>query len=68
MRAGVICRKTGFGSQGGRGMRLIERFLTVAETCRKHETCRKQRKDLVGHLTESITAHRLRLPASALLA
>jgi transposase len=62
LRAGVIWRKTSFGSQSGPGLRLIERFLTVAETCRK------QKKDLLGYFTDAITAHRQGLPAPALLA
>jgi transposase len=52
LRAGVIWRKTSFGSQSGRGLRLIERLLTVAETCKK------QKRDLLGYLTAAIDAHR----------
>jgi transposase len=51
LRAGVIWRKTSFGSQSGRGLRLVERLLTVAETCKK------QKKNLLGTLTALITAH-----------
>jgi transposase len=61
LRAGVIWRKTSFGSQSGRGMRLTERLLTVAETCKK----RKQ--NLLGYLTAAITAHRCGQPVPALL-
>lgn len=61
LRAGVIWRKTSFGSQSGRGLRLVERLLTVAETCKK------QKKDLLGYLTSAITAYRLSLPAPLLL-
>jgi transposase len=52
LRAGVIWRKTSFGSQSGRGLRLVERLLTVAETCKK------QNRDLLGYLTGAIEAHR----------
>ena len=52
LRAGVIWRKTSFGSQSGRGLRLIERLLTVAETCKKQE------KDLLSYLTAAIEACR----------
>jgi transposase len=51
LRAGVIWRKTSFGSPSGRGLRLVERFLTVAETCKK------QGRDLLGFLTTSLQAH-----------
>jgi transposase len=62
LRAGVIWRKTSFGSQSGRGMRLVERFLTVAETCKK------QKKSLLLYLTALIVAHRSGSPAPALFA
>lgn len=52
LRAGVIWRKTSFGSQSGRGLRLIERLLTVAETAKK------QKRDLLDYLTAAIEAHR----------
>jgi transposase len=61
LRAGVIWRMTSFGSQSGRGLRLIERLLTVAETCKK------QKWDLLGYLTDAISAHRLGQTAPALL-
>ena len=48
LRAGVIWRKTSFGSQSGRGLRLIEHLLTVTETCKKQE------KDMLRYLTASI--------------
>jgi transposase len=51
-RAGVIGRKSGFGSQSGRGLHLVERFLTVAETCEK------QADDLLSFLPVSLEAHR----------
>jgi hypothetical protein len=50
LRAGVIWRKTSFGSNSGRGMRMIERLLTVAETSRK------QGRDLPDYLTAAVRA------------
>jgi transposase len=61
LRSGVIWRKTSFGSQSGRGLRLIERLLTVAETCKK------QKRDLLDYLTSAITAYRLGHSAPLLL-
>jgi transposase len=61
LRTGVIWRKTSFGSQSGRGLRLVERLLTVAETCKK------QKKDLLAYLMDAITAYRLGHAAPALL-
>lgn len=62
LRAAVIWRKTSFGSQSGRGIRLLERLLTVAETARK------QKHDLQGYLTVAIDAHRRAQAAPPLLA
>ncbi len=62
LRAGVIWRKTSFGSQSGRGLHLVERLLSVAETCKK------QTIDLLGYLSAAITAQRLGQPAPVLLA
>jgi transposase len=61
LRAGVIWRKSSFGSQSGRGLRLVERLLTVAETGKK------QAKDLLGFLTASLEAHRGASPYPRLL-
>jgi transposase len=61
LRTGVIWRKTSFGSQSGRGLRLVERLLTVIETCKK------QQRDLLGYLTDAITAYRFGQTAPALL-
>jgi transposase len=61
LRAGVIWRKTSFGSQSGRGLRLVERLLTVAETGKK------QQRDLLGYLTAAIDAHRTGLQAPVLI-
>lgn len=62
LRAGVIWRKTSFGSQSGRGLRFVERLLTLAETCKK------QAIDLLGYLRGAILARRLGHPPPALLA
>ncbi|HEX7121049.1 MAG TPA: IS66 family transposase [Gemmatimonadaceae bacterium] len=61
LRAAVIWRKTSFGSQSERGLRLVERLLTVAETAKKQE------RDLLEYFTAAIAAHRLGYPAPALL-
>jgi transposase len=61
LRAGVIWRKTSFGSQSGRGLRLVERLLTVAETGKK------QQRDLLGYLTTAIAAHRTGLRPPVLI-
>jgi hypothetical protein len=61
LRAAVIWRKTSFGSQSGRGLRIVERLLSIAETCKK------QALDLLGYLSTAITAQRLGHPAPALL-
>jgi hypothetical protein len=52
LRAGVIWRKTSFGSKSGKGLRVVERLLSVAETAKK------QQRNLFGDLTEAIAAHR----------
>jgi transposase len=52
LRRPVIWRKTSFGSQSGKGMRLVERLLTVAETAQL------QQKDLLNFMTDTITAYR----------
>ncbi len=61
LRAAVIWRKSSFGSQSGRGLRIVERLLSVAETCKK------QTIDLLGYLSQAIAAQRLAQPAPALL-
>jgi transposase len=61
LRAGVIWRKTSFGSQSEKGLRFVERLLTVAETCKK------QTIDLLGYLSRAIAAHRIGQPAPLLL-
>jgi len=54
VRPGVIKRKLSFGTQSGDGSRFIERMLTVCETLRR------QGRDVLDFLTESIEAMRAR--------
>lgn len=61
LRSGVIWRKTSFGSQSERGLRFVERLLTLAETCRK------QQKNLLEYLTEALSAARAGSPPPALI-
>ncbi len=61
MRAAVLWRKTSFGSQSGRGLRMVERLLSISETCKK------QAIDLLGYLSKAVTAQRLGQPAPTLL-
>jgi transposase len=61
LRAPVIRRKLCFGSQSGAGLRATERLLSVTETCRQHQ------RNLLGYLSDALTAHREQLPAPALL-
>jgi len=62
LRAAVIWRKTSFGSRSERGLRMVERLLTVAETAKK------QQRGLLEFLSAAITAHRLGQVPPALLA
>lgn len=52
LRAPVIRRKLCFGSQSGSGLRATERLLSVTQTCRQHG------RNLLGYLSEAVTAHR----------
>lgn len=61
LRSRVIWRKTSFGSQSRRGLRLVARLLTITGTCKK------QQRDLLGYLTAAIEAYRLGWTAPALL-
>jgi transposase len=38
LRRAVLWRKCCFGSQSGRGLRFVERMLTITETCRQNQT------------------------------
>jgi transposase len=57
----VIWRKVSFGTRSEAGARLVERLLSV------RETCRLQRRSLHAFLIEAITAHLQGAPAPALL-
>lgn len=61
LRSPVIRRKLCFGSQSGAGLRTTERLLSVAQTCRQHG------RNLLGFLTDALTAHRHGSPAPTLL-
>jgi transposase len=61
LRSPVIRRKLCFGSQSGSGLRATERLLSVTRTCRQHQ------RNLLGYLTEAITAHRQGYTPPALL-
>ena len=51
LRHGVLWRKTSYGTQTDHGDRLVERLLTI------RETCRLQRRRLHTYLTDAITAN-----------
>lgn len=61
LRRAVIWRRRSFGCHSAAGCRFVERLLTVVETLRI------QQRDVVGYLTEAITAHRAKQPAPKLL-
>jgi transposase len=61
LRKPVLWRKISFGSGSGRGMRFVERILTVSETCRQHQ------QSVLDYLTRALVAQRNGLPAPALL-
>lgn len=48
----VLWRKCCFGSQSGRGLRFVERMLTITETYRQNQT------NVLDHLKRAIAAHR----------
>jgi transposase len=52
IRPAVMWRKTSFGADSERGARFVERILTTAATCRR------QGRDVVEFLTQTILAHR----------
>jgi transposase len=51
LRHGVLWRKTSYGTQTEHGDRLVERLLTI------RETCRLQGRRLHAYLTDAITAN-----------
>jgi len=63
LRHAVQWRKTSYGTQADHGDRLVDRLLTMRETCRL-----QGRGRLHDYLTSAITADLLGLPSPALLA
>lgn len=61
LRKPVLWRKSSFGSSSGRGLRFVERILTVSQTCRQ------QKQGMLDYLTRAIEAHRAGAPAPLLL-
>jgi len=61
LRRAVLWRKCCFGSQSGRGLRFVERMLTVTETCRQNQL------NVLDYLTRAIVAGRQNARAPRLL-
>ena len=61
LRHAVIWRKLSFGTQSESGSRFVERMLTVIETCRR------QKKDAYGWLTDTVNAHLSNRPGPSLI-
>lgn len=61
LRRAVLWRKTSFGSASGKGLRFVERVLTLSETCRQ------QQVNLLDYLTRAIVAYRQNVPTPRLL-
>ncbi len=61
LRKPVLWGKGSFGSGSSRGLRFVERILTVGETCRQRGV------GMLDYLTRAIEAHRANLPAPLLL-
>lgn len=61
LRRGVLWRKNAFGSTSERGLRFVERLLTVVQTLRL------QGRPVLEFLYEALLAHRNGLPAPTLL-
>jgi transposase len=61
LRMGVLWRKNAFGCHSESGCRFVERMLTVVQTLRL------QKRSVLSFLEESVIAHRLGVPAPALL-
>ena len=62
LRPAVLWRKRSFGCQSDRGLRFVERVMTVAHTARKRGL------DVVDFIARSVTAHLAGKPAPALAA
>ena len=61
LRRGVLWRKNAFGSASERGLRFVERLLTVVQTLRL------QGRPVLEFLHQALVAHRNGLPAPKLL-
>ena len=61
LRPLVLWRRVSFGCQSERGLRFVERIMTVAQTTRK------QGKDLLDFIVRSVTAHAEGTPPPVLL-
>jgi transposase len=61
LRRGVLWRKNAFGSASARGLRFVERLLSVVQTLRL------QQRPVLEFLVQSLVAHRAGLPTPKLL-
>lgn len=61
LRQAVIWRKLSFGTQSAAGSRFVERLLTVIETCRRQD------RDVLAWLTETVQARLADRPTPSLL-
>ncbi|MCC7420302.1 MAG: transposase [Planctomycetaceae bacterium] len=61
LRPAVIWRKLSFGTQSARGSGSVETILTVVETCRR------QSRNIFGHLRQTIEARFADHPTPSLL-
>jgi transposase len=61
LRRGVLWRKNAFGCHSAVGCRLVERLLTVVQTCRLQD------RPVLRYLLDALVAHRQGLPAPPLL-
>jgi transposase len=61
LRPAVLWRKGSFGTQSADGSRFVERFMTVAATCKQ------QGRGLLDFLVQAVTAARLGLPPPSLV-
>jgi transposase len=61
VRHAVCWRKTSYGTDSAGGSRFVERMMTVVSSCRS------QGRDVLGFLTQAITAHQCQSPKPTLL-
>jgi len=61
IRRAVLWRKRSFGCTSERGLRFVERILTVVQTCRLRG------KNSLEYLYQAVSAHRGKLPCPSLL-